>query len=191
MSPMLTNDYLELAPLSTDMETISEQQFAELTKRADELPDNIRDTLTAEETATSLLNIEQEHSLEREKTRAISKALREVLMGDIAARDLRSRVRKIVLTSPEVADKIVTKLTKEIVTPVYFELQKNRPTPPPQPRTATKLPSEEKENTPHPPTPHRKSPPNLVDLRNTKNDTPPSFKIKKTDGDGSHGPLPS
>lgn len=188
---MLTNDYLELAPLSTDMENLSEQQFTELTKRADELPDNIRDTLTAEETAGSLLSIEQEHSLEREKTRAVSKALREVLMGDIAARDLRNRVRKIILTSPEVADKIVTKLTKEIVTPVYFELQKNRPASPPQPRTATKLPSKKREGVPPPPAPHRTSPPNLVDLRNTKHDKPSPSKFKKTGEGGSHGPLPS
>ncbi|TSC72316.1 MAG: formin-like protein 20-like [Parcubacteria group bacterium Gr01-1014_38] len=87
------------------------------------LPENLRQLLTAKETAQHLWTIgTSEFRLSLDQIREISRMLRDILLGEMSARELSQAIQRRAGTSPETAHALGARLTKEFITAHYFQI---------------------------------------------------------------------
>lgn len=115
--------YLWTCPGTADFGFVSEEEFGERVAATKLFPENIRRALVSEESAQKVENLAlRKHGLPLGAARRVAKAIGRILRGEESAANLHALLSRDIDAPIEVLGDIARSLTKEFITPNYFQI---------------------------------------------------------------------
>lgn len=115
-------EYLGINPLTADATEISEDEFVSRVRESRELPENIRRSLSAQETSDLIRKIVRTHTLTPDQLRQLVSVIREVFFGNESAGMIKSLLEQKLALEPPRAQSIAREITNKLITPNYFQI---------------------------------------------------------------------
>jgi len=89
------------------------------------LPENVKQMLLNEKTSSAIYLIGQENQLTDQQTAEVARTLREICFGNLNPAELKKIIEERVNLTPEIAEKVSFRLTKELISPNYFQISQH------------------------------------------------------------------
>lgn len=115
--------YLWTCPGSADFGVVTPEEFGERIGELKELPENLRRSLASDESAERIQRLVlKKHRLSLEQAQTVARVLGSILRGEESSANLLAFLRERVDAPAAVLDDMVQTLTKQFITPNYFQI---------------------------------------------------------------------